>query len=228
MSRRRKYYVVWVGAAPGIYDSWSECRAQVANYPGARYKSYDDLDEATAAYRGPLSSQTAIIRSIMAHGGLTKPGVAPALASADVGCTAVGSRPTSGIAVDGACSGNPGILEYRAVDIATGAELFHVGGDGKLIGTNNIAEYLALVHAAALLRRRGDSTTIIYSDSRTGLSWLQRRHANTTIKETPYTAPTLELLRRADSWLTHNTIHNPICKWDTDSWGEIPADFGRK
>lgn len=221
MSRpRRKFYVVWVGYAPGIYESWGECRAQVANYPGARYKSYDSVEEATAAYRGDPAEQLEILRTIVTHSGTawTKP--APGTKAPDY--------PTYGIAVDGACAGNPGKFEYRAVDIATGSVLFNVGADGTLIGTNNIAEFLALIHIGAELARRGDSATPIYTDSRTALSWLRRRHSNSKLQDTPRTARTRELLARADAWLATHTIPNPIRKWDTDRWGEIPADFGRK
>jgi len=37
-----------------------------------------------------------------------------------------------------------------------------------------------------------------------------------------------ELVKRAEVWLTKNTINRPVLKWETKAWGEIPADFGRK
>ena len=112
----------------------------------------------------------------------------------------------SAIAVDGACSGNPGPMEYQGVDLSTGERIFHFGPlDG---GTNNAAEYLALVHALALLYNRNDSQTPIYSDSRI--------------------ARLFELLDRADRWVQTHQIYNPILVWDTDRWGENPADFSRK
>ena len=55
-------------------------------------------------------------------------------------------------AVDAACSGNPGPMEYQAIDLATGAQVFHFG---PMHGTNNIGEFLAIVHALALLDRQG-------------------------------------------------------------------------
>lgn len=138
------------------------------------------------------------------------------------------SRPKSGIAVDGACAGNPGVMEYRGVDIASGRELFRIGSAGNLIGTNNIAEYLAIVHVAALLKKAGDTTTTIYSDSRTAQSWVRKGAARSTLEYAPATAATKALIDRADLWLHNNRIMNPIVKWDTEAWGEIPADFGRK
>ena len=29
-------------------------------------------------------------------------------------------------------------------------------------------------------------------------------------------------------WLRTHPFRVPILKWDTQNWGEIPADFGRK
>ena len=64
-------------------------------------------------------------------------------------------------AVDAACSGNPGPMEYRGIDLATGAVVFHYG---PVHGTNNIGEFLAIVHALALMEQKGIRKTI-YSDS---------------------------------------------------------------
>lgn len=218
-AKKKKYYVVWVGVEPGIYDSWTECQLQIKSYPGARYKSYDSLDAATAAYRGDPAQQLDLVRAIARRTPPRAP--KPPLHTAQ-------ERPLYGVAVDGACSGNPGKMEYRAVDIASGRQIFLRGADGSLSGTNNIAEYLAIIHIAALLARNGDSTTPIYSDSRTAQSWIRRRHSKSLLQRTPATALTLDLLERADAWIATHSIPNPIIKWDTDAWGEIPADFGRK
>ena len=120
-------------------------------------------------------------------------------------------------------------MEYRAVRVADGSEVFHIGAKQPLTGTNNIAEYLAIIHLAALLAREGDFTTPIYTDSRNTLAWLKRGHSKTTLAATPKTETTLALLARADAWLAANgPIRKPIIKWPTEEWGEIPADFGRK
>lgn len=207
-----KYYVVWEGRVPGIYTTWDQCREQVENWPQARYKAFNNVNEATEAFRGSLWAQLDVIRAIVENAGTQW---------AD-------DRPTAGIAVDGACAGNPGKMEYRAVDIATGTEIFRRGADGKLVGTNNIAEYLALVHIGALLASRGDTATVVYTDSRTALSWLRHHHSKSTLARSKATAPVLDLLERADAWVASHTYQNRIVKWDTDRWGEIPADFGRK
>lgn len=211
---KRKFYVVWEGRAPGVYDSWEECEAQVYGFPGAKYKSFPSQADAVAAFRGENQSSLDIFRLIGSH----KPDIINYSAFPDIRLDAM--------AVDGACAKNPGPMEYRGVMVATGEEIFHVGPVAG--GTNNIGEYIALIHAAALLARRGDLTTPIYTDSRTALSWLRRGHSNTTVKPTAANTQVIELLRRADAWLATHHIHNPILKWNTDLWGEIPADFGRK
>lgn len=214
MSKARKYYVVWEGRAPGIYDSWEECHDQIDGYPGAKYKSYASQEAATEAFRGRPEQHMTFLRRL----GTVK--------HAPVDYTSIPGIRLDAWAVDGACSRNPGPMEYRGVRVADGAEIFRIGPyEG---GTNNIGEYLALVHALALLHRAGDTTTPVYSDSRTGLAWLRRRAANTTLTPTPENASLRAVIARADAWLrTHNPA-NPILKWDTDRWGEIPADFGRK
>lgn len=218
----RKYYVVWEGRSPGVYDSWDECQVQVEGYPGARYKAFGSNEEAVAAFRGKPSEQLGLIRSIVAHGGMKQP------PSESYSPPLIPGIRLDAIAVDGACAGNPGRMEYRGVRVGTGEVLFHIGGNTTLIGTNNIAEYLAMIHVAALLKRQNDTTTPIYTDSRNTLAWLRRGCSRTTLAATPATAATLELLRRADAWLAANRISNPILKWNTAEWGEIPADFGRK
>ena len=215
-SDKRKYYVVWEGRQPGIYDSWEDCQEQITGFPGAKYKSYSTQAAATEAFRGDPREQLAFARSLARH--LATP--------VRVDYTAIPGIRLDAVAVDGACSSNPGPMEYRGVRVADGVEIFRIGPYAG--GTNNIGEYLAIIHMAALLAKRGDFTTPIYSDSRTALSWIKRRHSNTKITPDSVNAPLLAILARADAWIANNTIRNPLLKWDTDHWGEIPADFGRK
>lgn len=133
-------------------------------------------------------------------------------------------RTESALAVDAACSGNPGPMEYRGVHLPSGKQVFHFG---PIQGTNNIGEFLAIVHALALMKQKGVKMTI-YSDSRTALAWVRNRKAKTTLQHSPETERALELVTRAENWLRENGVDVPIEKWDTDNWGEIPADFGRK
>lgn len=214
MAGNRRFYVVWEGREPGVYDSWEECEAQVNGYPGAKYKSFSSQADAVAAFRGDGRKELEIFKAI----GSYRRDIVNYAAFPEIRLDA--------IAVDGACAKNPGPMEYRGVAVATGEEIFHIGPlEG---GTNNIGEYLALIHAAALFAKRGDHSTPIYSDSRTALAWLRRGHSNTTVKPTAENARVIDLLRRADNWLAHNRVVNPVLKWNTELWGEIPADFGRK
>lgn len=127
-------------------------------------------------------------------------------------------------AVDAACSGNPGPMEYRGIDLATGAEVFHFG---PVHGTNNIGEFLAIVHALALMEKQGIRKTI-YSDSRNAILWVQKRQCKTKLDRTPQTAQLYNVIARAEMWLKTHSFRVPIEKWETKLWGEVPADFGRK
>lgn len=128
-------------------------------------------------------------------------------------------------AVDAACSGNPGPMEYRAIDLATGQVVFHFG---PVHGTNNIGEFLAIVHALALMQQRGLATKTIYSDSVNAMLWVNRRQCKTKLERTPQTERLHNIIARAEAWLRTHQWQNPIVKWQTDKWGEVPADFGRK
>ncbi len=115
-------------------------------------------------------------------------------------------------------------MEYQCIHLPSRQRVFHYG---PIQGTNNIGEFLAVVHALALMKQQG-KRYVIYSDSKTALAWVRNRKAKTTLQRTPQTAQALDLLARAEAWLRKNSIDVPVLKWDTDQWGEIPADFGRK
>lgn len=127
-------------------------------------------------------------------------------------------------AVDAACSGNPGRMEYQGIDLATGMQVFHFG---PVHGTNNIGEFLAIVHAMALMEKTGQRKTI-YSDSRNAIIWVQKGRCKTTLERTPQTEQLHQIIARAETWLHTHAFRVPIIKWETSQWGEIPADFGRK
>ena len=128
-------------------------------------------------------------------------------------------------AVDAACSGNPGPMEYQCIDLATGARVFHFG---PVHGTNNIGEFLAIVHALALLDKMGNTTKTIYSDSYNAMLWVSKRQCKTKLERTPQTEQLYQIVARAERWLQTHKYSNPIIKWETKKWGEVPADFGRK
>ncbi|NNF33413.1 MAG: ribonuclease H [Saprospiraceae bacterium] len=210
--KKKKYYVVWDGNEPGIYETWGETQLQIKGYPNAKYKSFKTLEEAEAAYHGNYEdniSRGNKKKSITTMDHAFNPDIIK-----------------DSISVDAACSGNPGKMEYQGVMTISGQQLFHVGPlEG---GTNNIGEFLALVHAMAALERKSDDKTVIYTDSRTAMAWIRNKKVKTTLKRTRYNHKVFELIERAIKWLEKHKHRNPIVKWKTSEWGEIPADFGRK
>lgn len=211
MAKKQKYYVVWEGITPGIYDSWDKCQLQIKAYPNAKYKSFHSKAEAIEAFNGNFIDYI------------------------QKGNKKINKKSRSeyeqeiiweSIAVDAACSGNPGDMEYRAVHTRTGKELFKMGVYKK--GTNNIGEFLGLVHALALLKKEKKHNTPIYSDSKTAMAWVRNKKVKTKLTKSFENQVLFELIERALYWLDNNEYKNPILKWDTKSWGEIPADFGRK
>ena len=128
-------------------------------------------------------------------------------------------------AVDAACSGNPGPMEYQAIDLTTGAQVFHFG---PLYGTNNIGEFLAIVHALALMDKQGIKDKVIYSDSYNAILWVKKKQCKTKLERTPETEQLYQIITRAEQWLRTHNITIPVMKWETKAWGEVPADFGRK
>lgn len=240
MSAKSKYYVVWAGLKPGIYDTWEKCKQQVEGVPHASYKAFDTIEEACEAY-----TEKAIADAIAGRrGAQTEEKSLPSVsASTPIYHDTIGCPPSppdyrhdtvlplpmevvaDALAVDAACSGNPGPMEYRCVHLATGQQIFHIG---PLYGTNNIGEFLAIVHALALLKKRGRTLTI-YSDSRNALSWVRKKKCKTTLPRNVKTQKVYEMIDRAEAWLSSNDISTiPLLKWETSKWGEIPADFGRK
>ena len=132
------------------------------------------------------------------------------------------------IAVDAACSGNPGMMEYRCVYVFGDPSMPDIFHFGPIMGTNNIAEFLAIVHALAMLKQQGDTATTIYSDSRNAMLWVKNKKCKTTLPLEPRFAKAHELIARAEKWLCENAVVNKVLKWETKQWGQIPADFGRK
>ncbi len=209
-----KTYVVWEGRHPGIYSSWEDCKAEVENFPNARYKAFSSRTEAIMAYRESDREASEVLRSISRHlkeesaGYMSNPEINP-----------------ESIAVDAGCSGNPGKMEYRGVYLRTGKEVFHQGPFEH--GTNNIGEFLAIVHALALLKKNGSNMTV-YSDSAVAQKWVRDKRCNTKLEKNDKNSELHALILRAEAWLAANDYANPVMKWKTDKWGEIPADFGRK
>lgn len=211
-----KFYVVWNGHNPGVYTDWISCKAQITGYPDAKYKSFDDEELANVAYKRGYEGY------VGQSGKVRKLGELRSLA--DIGRNA--SQPVlESLAVDAACSGNPGKVEYRGVYTRNGNEIFRIGPFE--CGTNNIGEFLALVHGLALLKQK-NSNIPLYSDSVNAISWVRQKKCKTKLERNSRNAQLFELIERAEKWLAENSYTTQILKWDTKNWGEIPADFGRK
>lgn len=205
---KEKYYVVWKGRKTGIFTSWAECEKQVKGFVGAEFKAFGTLKEAESALR---SGYEAYKGSASSSGKWKEASVQPILPS---------------ICVDAACSGSPGKMEYRGVFLQSGEEFFRFGPFPD--GTNNVGEFLAIVHALTWLAKH-NKTMPVYSDSENAISWVYTGECRTQLKRTPRNAPIFMLIRSAENWLAENELRDDaVLKWDTDLWGENPADFGRK
>jgi len=208
---KNKYYVVWQGKKPGIYEGWEKCRKQVEGFAGAKYKGFPTLELAKSALNDDPRKYTT--RELNAPKKIT--------------CSnpLIGEPVPDSICVDAACAGNPGKLEYRGVDTKSGAEIFRMGPFPE--GTVNLGEFLGIVHALAYLKQRNSSWPV-YSDSRTAIVWVRKKNIKTNLQSSEKNRKLFELIERALKWLHDNSWENKVLKWETDYWGEIPADFGRK
>ena len=211
MSSKNKFFVVWEGKEPGIYKSWEDCKRQVHGFEGAIYKGFTTEAEAREAMVSPCWDY------VGKNAKVKKP-------STDE-IAKVGLPNMESLSVDAACSGNPGAMEYRGVYTKTGEEIFHQGPFQN--GTNNIGEFLALVHGLALLKQK-NSPLPIYTDSKTALAWVKAKKTKSLLEKNEANAVLFDLISRAEKWLRENEYTTQIIKWETSVWGEIPADFGRK
>ena len=209
---KRKYYTVWKGHNTGVFETWDDCKAQIKDFKGAQYKSFSTFDAAKRAYKEGSKEyigKNKAFKSELSEEQLKK----------------IGQPNPNSICVDAAVSGNPGKMEYRGVDTKNKKQLFAQGPFED--GTNNIGEFLAIVHGLAFLKQH-NSDRIIYTDSKTAMSWIKKRTCNSKLKRTDKNEILFDLVDRALNWLKTNDYNTTIVKWETKAWGEIPADFGRK
>lgn len=203
---KEKFYVVWDGVTPGIYTSWKDCQLQIKGYEKAKYKSFKTMAEAEKAYAS----------SPFEYIGQNAKKQEPVSWSPEI--------ILNSLSVDAACSGNPGMMEYQGVHIGSRQQVFHFG---PVKGTNNIGEFLALVHGLALLKQQNIDIPI-YTDSNNAITWVKNKLCKTQLPRTEETEELFQMIERAEKWLGDNTYTTQILKWNTKEWGEIPADFGRK
>ena len=266
--KKPKYYVVWEGRTPGIYKTWNDAKRQIDGFTGAKYKSYETLNDAQHAWANLEEAQQQIkankktIYYVIWHGhkpgiytdwdkaklqidGFNKP-IYKSFGSKQLANKAYQEGPENykgrsfkktmdmspaqrirygepnemSVSVDAACNAK-GDMEYRGVFTYSSDEIFRKGPYKN--GSNNVGEFLAIVHALAWLKKE-KSDLPIYSDSKYAMAWVKKKKANTKIEDNYL----LDLVRRAEKWLNTNYYPNEVIKWQTKFWGEIPADFGRK
>ncbi len=209
--KKEKYYVLWRGHQPGIYTDWAEVQKQITGFKDAKFKIFGSKKLAQKAFaEGPLNYQGDYKKTR----DLT-----------DEELEQIGAPIEISLCVDAACN-HKGDFEYRGVWTFSRDEVFRVGPYHN--GSNNIGEFLALVHALAFLNSHRDEkmkVLPIYSDSKIAMDWVKAGVCRT--KQKP-SAEVLNLIDRAEHWLNTHAYNNPILKWETKVWGEIPADFGRK
>ncbi len=203
---KRKYYVVWKGRRRGIFASWAECEVQVKGFAGAQYKAFETRAEAERAYAAAYADYQGKPASTQKWLFAPHPPVLPSLC------------------VDAACDGSPGRLEYRGVKTESGEQIFHAGPFAD--GTNNVGEFLAIVLAFDWLSKH-QLDWPIYSDSENAIAWVKAKKCNTKLARLPSNKMLFELIARAEENLKTSKAVK-VLKWDTEAWGENPADFGRK
>ena len=206
---KNKFYVVWKGLNPGIYDNWAECKAQVDGQEGAKYKSFENREEAAKAFE---AGYTHYLKTAFSPKAVAR--LAPE--------APIGNPINESLAVDAACSGNPGDMEYRGVYTATGQEIFHIGPLKE--GTNNVGEFLALVHGLALLQQKG-SDLPIYSDSRNAISWVKKKKCKTLLaRKRTYLRPH----RAGREMVEHPYLYHPDPQMGNIRMGGDPGGFRKE
>lgn len=205
-----KYYVVWKGKEPGIYTNWNDCKQQVEGFAAAAYKSFPTMMEAELAYKEHFAKHIYKKEKEVA--------VKDHLAA--------GNPIHDSIIVDAAWNSVQKDMEYQGILYKTNSRIFHTGPLAH--GTNNIGEFLAIVHALGYCKKHGLETMPIYSDSRNAIGWVKAKKCKTNLEESAKTKHIFDLIHRAENWLHENKYKNKILKWETRAWGENPADFGRK
>ena len=204
----KKFYAVRKWKKIWIFDSRDECRESVNGFSDAKYKWFCSKEDAKTALQEWWEKHYEVKK-------VTKKG-----------CVKNDDIPffAESIAVDAACSGNPWEMEYRWIDLKTWDEIFH---EKFAIWTNNIGEFLAIVHWLSYL---WNDNKVIYSDSRIAISWVNQWKCKTQVNVADNTNfwKTLKSVEKAEKWLKDNWIKHKILKRNTEDWWEIPADFGRK
>lgn len=217
----KKLYVVINGYEPGVYSTWEECKKNVNGFSSPLYKSFkesdlksENIDEKDIEFLNFYNKCNKKDQSIKT----------PVKKIVDLQII------EDSICVDGACSGNPGLGEFRCVDVKSGEVIFSSSEYENT--TNNLMEFFALCEAVKYtLSLAPDKRRPIYSDSITAMAWVRDRVCKTSLRPMKGNYDSYSSIKFWDKWLKENDLKIKDCnilKWDTKKWGEIPADFNRK
>lgn len=211
-SRNKNFYVVWIGTSPGVYTTWAECDDAIRGYSNPKYKSFPTLESAEKAFlEGPND-----------YWGTNK-----FVSSISEDQLALIGRPVSNsVCVDTAWFAESEIMEYRGVWHHDKSVAFEAGPFEN--ATKNIGKFLAIVHAIALMKKQSIDWPV-YSDSKTAIRWVRRKHVKAKSMRMGETSEKInDLIARALRWLEVNDFKNDILIWNTKAWGENPAAYSRK
>src|SRR5436189_1631699 len=161
--KKKKAYVVWLGREKGVFDSWETCKKQVDNYAGAKFKGFKSREEAEKAYKEDYKKYISNKKK-------------PFFDSKKSDFRNFKQPIKESIAVDGAWNTSTGLAEYQGVSNEDGTLIFHKGPFED--GTNNIVEFLAIVHALAYCKKKSINIPI-YSDSKIAIGWVKNKLPNT-------------------------------------------------
>jgi len=207
MTKQKKYYTVRKWKQIWVFDNRDDCKRSVQWFQWAEYKSFLSRVVAEEAlkqsYKKIVKSKTTI----------------------NILDTEIPFEKKS-IAVDAACSGNPGVMEYRGVELEKSWKQIFI--QKFEIWTNNIGEFLAIVHGLSYLKEEKLEKFAIYTDSKIAINRVLKKKSKTKLEKTEQSKNLFEIIKRAEQRLQNNKYKTKIIKRDTKNRWEIPADFGRK
>lgn len=197
---KKKYYVVWRGRETGIFTSWDACLRSVNDFQGALFRGYSTWEEAHDAHLNGYWREVAKNKAVTPTTEVIRHSFATdAVHNAD------------------------GTFSYFITDIEQSRTIYRSPSfhDSNL----NVCRFLAIVHALAILTKTSD-TRPVYSPSATAISWVSRRECRTSLCRTLGNTVTFDLIIRAGRFLADNLMSNPILRWESESWGEVPNISG--
>lgn len=200
--KNNKYYVVWKGINTGVYDNWNDCKKQVNGFSGALHKSFESLDEAEKAFEeyseSPNSTSTSIPPSPYS---------------------------IKSFIVNGNCQDTFGEISYRWKISGSTSNAKEI--NLAMIGTKNIADFIAIVYLIKL-SQKVKLNLPIYTNSKTAKNWILNKKCNHHLFVSKKTEAVLAVIKETEDWLSNNAVENEILFWDSVAWGKFPLVNRRK